>query len=75
MAVIFVFMESEELRAQELGVNVIRLEHPTIECLDALLDDPMVKIFMPFLEGKEEADTLRANFRNQLVMRKIWLGE
>ena len=75
MAIVFVFNDEEDNRAKELGVNVMKLKDTTDESLTAMLNEPMVAIFMPFLQEKEEKEKLFENFHNQIAMRKIWTGK
>jgi hypothetical protein len=75
MAIIFVFTDREEERAKELGVNHVRLYDTSRESLNKILNDPFIKILMPFLSDEKERAELIANFENQIVMRKIWRGE
>jgi hypothetical protein len=75
MAIVFVFNDEEDNRAKELGVNVMKLKDTTDESLTHMLNEPMVAIFMPFLQEPEEKKKLFDNFHNQIVMRKIWTGK
>lgn len=75
MAIVFVFTDREEERAKELGVNHVRLYDTSMESLDKMLNNPILKIVMPFLSDEKERRELIINFQNQVAMRKIWLGE
>ena len=75
MAIIFVFTDREQERAKELGVNHVRLYDTSKESFDKMLNDPMIKIIMPFLSDEKERRELEINFGNQVMMRKIWRGE
>lgn len=72
MAVVFVFTDAEVVRAKELSVNHIRLPDESEESLLKWMDDPMTKIWMPFLSDDNERKELISNFHNQIIMRKIW---